>query len=197
MGTGFAYSRAGIQVRREAAMAHLWVETAEGAWAVMPLRAGAVRLGVHPPRAAVAAAEAVLQPGAVIVPCSGRRLGVWALIGGKGSDVRINGAAPPAGIRVLSDRDEIIVDNLPRVFFSTERLAEVEEFPGADSTVYCPRCRQVIPPPPRSPVVKCPGCGVFYHQSSDLPCWTYADVCSLCPQATALDTGYQWTPEAL
>jgi hypothetical protein len=81
------------------------------------------------------------------------------------------------------------------VFYSTERLALVEEFPGANAPAYCPRCKQAIAS--GHPAVKCPGCGVYYHQSNELPCWTYTDVCALCPQSTALDAGYQWSPEAL
>jgi len=176
-------------------VAHLWVATEMGEWAVMPLGTAAVSLGSHPPQAVEAAIELALRPGAVIMLCSSRGSSVWALIGGKGSDVRVNGVPLAAGIRILNDCDEISVDSLPKVFFSTERLAAVEEFPGADSAAYCPRCKQTIAP--RHPAVKCPACGVFYHQSADLPCWTYADLCSLCPQATALDTGYQWTPEEL
>ena len=47
-----------------------------------------------------------------------------------------------------------------------------------------------------TPAVQCPACGRWFHQSAELPCWTYSDHC-LCPQPTALDCGYQWTPHGL
>jgi hypothetical protein len=46
-----------------------------------------------------------------------------------------------------------------------------------------------------SAVVKCPNCGVVYHQSEERPCWTYADSCSMCARKTDLDAGFQWTPD--
>ena len=44
--------------------------------------------------------------------------------------------------------------------------------------------------------VRCPQCGIWYHQHDQLPCWTYAPACGFCPQSTALDAGFAWTPEA-
>ena len=45
--------------------------------------------------------------------------------------------------------------------------------------------------------VVCPGCEVLHHESPERRCWTYAERCVLCPQATDLDGGLRWTPELL
>jgi len=115
----------------------------------------------------------------------------WVLVGMPA--VRVNGSPLAAGIRVLRDRDELVVGG-SRVFFSTESLAAIEPFAG-DEAVSCPRCGLGIPP--RSPAVLCPHCRVYHHQSDELPCWTYTEHCATCDQSTALEAGFRWTPEAL
>jgi hypothetical protein len=119
--------------------------------------------------------------------------GGWALVASPGFGVRLNGRAPTAGLRVLADRDEIRVGVSGRYFFSTESLAVVEPFPGVERDVFCGRCRQRIEK--SAPAVRCPSCGVWYDQSADLPCWTYAEKCVFCEARTALDAGFLWTPE--
>ena len=77
-----------------------------------------------------------------------------------------------------------------------EKLAVIEEYTGAGSTAYCPRCKQALAK--GQPSVRCPQCGILYHQlSEDLPCWTYSETCALCPQPTDMSAGYRWTPEEL
>ncbi len=117
----------------------------------------------------------------------------WALIVSPGFAVRVNGRAPAAGLCVLADRDEIRVGAAEQYFFSTESLAAVEAFPGAERTMYCGRCSQRMEP--GAPAVRCPGCGVWFHQSPDLPCWTYAQKCAFCDTGTSLDAGFTWIPE--
>jgi hypothetical protein len=105
-----------------------------------------------------------------------------------------------AGLCVLGDRDEIRMGGELR-YFSTETLASVEAFPGAERAVFCGRCRQKIEA--GTPAVCCPGCGIWYHQdesanlaeSERLPCWTYSEKCAFCGHPTALDTVFAWTPE--
>ena len=116
----------------------------------------------------------------------------WALIASLDSDVRVNGRAVPAGLCVLADHDEIRVGGEVQ-YFSTETLATVELFAASDRPVFCGRCRQQIES--GTPAVSCPGCGVWYNQSADLPCWTYSDKCTFCGYPTALDSGFAWTPE--
>ena len=117
---------------------------------------------------------------------------VWVVVGSPA--VHVNGAPLDAGIRVLRDRDELRV-NAHRMFFSSEVLAEVVPFPGGDRAVFCPRCKLQIAP--ESAAVRCPRCGVWHHQSEELPCWTYAERCTLCDQSSRLDAGFGWTPEDL
>jgi hypothetical protein len=119
----------------------------------------------------------------------------WLVMCAARASVRLNGVLLRAGIRVLRDRDELQVDGFGRVYFSTEQLARVEPFAPGERAAVCPRCKQAIAA--GSPAVCCPQCGVWYHQSDEFPCWTYAPRCVLCPQPTALDAGYRWTPEGL
>ena len=119
----------------------------------------------------------------------------WALLSSVGTDIRVNGAAMRLGLRVLRDRDAIQVKGRGAMFYSTERLAAVEPFPSTQEAVFCPRCKTAIEA--ETPGIKCPNCGIWYHHSEDLPCWTYAQWCALCDQQTGLDAGYRWTPEEL
>jgi hypothetical protein len=120
----------------------------------------------------------------------------WLAMSVTPAGVSLNGVPLHAGIRVLADRDEIRVAGYGRVFFSTELLACVTPFPGADKPTFCPRCKQEIAP--GSPAVRCPSspCQRWYHQSDEYGCWTYTDKC-LCGHPTPLDAGFQWTPNGL
>jgi hypothetical protein len=152
-------------------------------WAINPLDDGAVALQAHQHDAVGTALfmRSRLPDGET-----------WLVMGVTAAGVLLNGEPLRTGIRVLADRDELHVDGVGRVFFSTERLARVEPCPGAEPAVRCVRCKQIIEP--GTDAVRCPQCGVWYHQSDDLPCWTYTPHCVLCPQPTALETGYRWTP---
>ena len=119
---------------------------------------------------------------------------VWALIASAGCDIRVNSRAVQAGIRTLSDRDEIRIGGEIR-YFSAETLASVEPFPGVGRPMFCARCRLEIKT--GTPAVCCPSCGIWHHEgeSADDRCWSYAETCTLCPQCTAHDAGFAWTPE--
>jgi hypothetical protein len=117
----------------------------------------------------------------------------WHLLADEASGVTVNGYRLSGGLRTLLDKDEIRVPGAGTVFFSTERLATVEPLPDTARDVCCPRCRQAVSP--AASAVRCPSCGVWHHQSPELSCWTYAPGCAMCGQLTALDAGYQWTPE--
>jgi hypothetical protein len=181
-------------------MAHLWILGA-GGWGAQKLDGAQFDLAAMPnikARDTRPDVEGDARPAAkcgkvtrlVRVDAGGSR--VWALIASQNSDVRVNGRAAPAGLCVLADRDEIRNGGEVQ-YFSTETLAAVEAFPGTDRAVFCGRCRQQIEV--GSPSVCCPGCGVWYNQSADLPCWTYTETCVFCPTPTALDAGFAWTPE--
>ncbi len=178
-------------------MAHLWLKDESEQWAVLQLEADAFCLTRNPPlpvSGAQATSESVLKG---VLLRRKRREGKdsWVLISGRERAVRINGIALVLGVRVLRERDEIFVEGAGHLYFSTESLARVEFFPGMSQTLYCPRCKQEVRAEARA--VKCPQCDVWYHQSEELPCWTYAEMCALCPQLTDLEAGYRWTPEGL
>jgi hypothetical protein len=107
--------------------------------------------------------------------------------------VRINGTLDAMGFRLLKDRDEVWVRGLQPFYFSTERLPQVETFPGGAEPVHCPRCHDPILA--GSPAVCCPECHTWHHQRPDRECWTYSDKCFFCPQPTALSNHYRWQPQ--
>lgn len=119
----------------------------------------------------------------------------WVMVAGPTDRVLRNGTPTVLGLSVLADRDEIRLPDGREFFFSTEMLASVEPFPATGVRGFCPRCKQVIAP--ASPAVRCPGCGLWHHASDDLPCWNYGPRCAACPQDTAFDAGFRWTPEEL
>lgn len=179
-------------------MAHLWIND-EAGWNAAKLASPLFDLGLM---CALESAESIgdhvsgREAGAGIarlVQVDAAGGAVWSLIASPGFAVRVNGHAPSAGLRVLADRDEIRVGRSRRYFFSTESPAVVQSFPGTESAVLCSRCRQQIEK--GASAVRCPGCGLWYDESAELPCWTYAPKCVRCNTRTALDAGFQWTPE--
>lgn len=177
-------------------MAHFWNVNDTGSWEATPVGdalsiIAALGLLVDAEHAAVARLQRVLL----------RRLAdppeTWALLCPADCDIRVNGAPIPCGLAVLSDRDELRLPGLGASFFSTETLAVVEPYPPNQTAGHCPRCRQIIEP--SSLAVRCPACGLWHHQDAgaDLPCWTYAPTCGGCPQETAMDADFRWTPEEL
>jgi hypothetical protein len=119
----------------------------------------------------------------------------WGILAPPQTRVRVNGDLLRLGIRLLRHRDEIRLPGHAPVYFSTERLAVVQAFAGPEPMV-CARCRSEIAR--EEPTVRCPNpnCGAWHHQGGK-PCWTYASACSLCDQATAMETGYRWTPDEI
>lgn len=175
-------------------MAHLWTTLNEsGEWEPIALDADAFSLEggrarpvpdlLHRGGASLALRRVDHQSGSM-----------WALLV-CGAHVMVNGTSVGLGLAALSDRDEIRTPGAPPLFFSTETLAHVTPFPESRPRGFCPRCKQPIAP--GTPAVRCPSCSLWYHASDDLGCWTYAPQCSACPQETALDAGYRWTPEEL
>lgn len=181
-------------------MAHLWTRR-DGEWGARRLDSARYALDAYLLRQAGEDCAAALDGRAALlirVDAGGAK--TWALMAPADCDVCVNSGPLLAGLRVLADRDEIWMDGLAR-YFSTETLAAVEAFPGAERAVFCGRCRQKIEP--GTPAVCCPGCNIWYHQdesaslpeSERLPCWTYSEKCAYCGHPTALDMGFAWTPE--
>lgn len=175
-------------------MAHIWIRGDEDAWSTMPLDQHAVDISVHPPRALAEGFRLGADALAVVIRSGTSDSPVWVLLAAENSAVCINGFAPVAGVRVLQDHDEIRVQSLDPIFFSTETLARAEGFIATERTVFCGRCRQ--PMQNGEMAVHCPKCGIWYHQTEKLPCWTYSPSCGFCPQSTSPDAGFAWIPEA-
>jgi hypothetical protein len=133
-----------------------------------------------------------------IRPIHGAQEDSWALLASLLARPLVNGLPIHHGIAVLSDRDEIRhapgCDSTP-VYFSTERLAVVVAYSPAGRLGLCPRCKQAIGP--GEDAVRCPGCGVWHHSTTALPCWTYGDQCAACDHPTSIEAGFRWTPEVL
>ncbi len=163
-------------------MAHFWTLTDAHDWSVDPLddNCPATLTGADPSIA-------------VSIERSASSPDTWVVLAD--AALRLNGAALPLGFAVLSDRDELQLPGRSPVYFSTERLASVEPYPTTNAKGFCPRCKQGIDA--GTSAVRCPACGLWHHASDTLPCWTYAPACAGCPQDTALDTGFRWTPEEL
>jgi hypothetical protein len=178
-------------------MAHLWVTTEAQQWAVLPLEDDAFTLATNPPQPVVRhpMGDGEALSNVLLVRTRGAEGITWVLIAGAGSGVSVNGVPLATGMRVVSDRDEIRIPGVSNLYFSTESLARVEEFSGSDQTLFCPRCKQEIEK--GAAAVRCPACGVWHHQTDELNCWTYSEVCALCAHPTDLNAGFRWTPEEL
>jgi hypothetical protein len=179
----------------EHAMAHVWKLMIDaGAWIPVALDGDAFTLDGDGPQRVP---DLMSTPGSSLAL---RRVddpagAIWALVVGRGQRVLVNGAPAELGLVALGDRDQIWPADGRPLYFSTETLAQVTPFPAAEGRGFCPRCKLRIDA--GTPAVRCPGCGLWYHQSDEFPCWTYAPQCSACPQETALDAGFRWTPEEL
>ncbi|HEY7448375.1 MAG TPA: hypothetical protein VH702_09510 [Vicinamibacterales bacterium] len=159
-------------------MAHVWHGDDSGAWKLTMLVDD----------------EFALEASLLVRRVAGR-VDEWALVSPTHGNTRVNGVRVMTGLTILTDRDEIRPAGGPTWFFSTETQAHVEPFPDSDGRGFCPRCR--LPIATGTPAVHCPRCGLWYHQSDEFPCWTYAPQCTACPQLTELGAGLGWTPERL
>ena len=182
-------------------MAHLWVEETAGEWAVIRLESSSVPLAVLSDTARTAPRGRWPQrvsPGGVratLRRAEGPTLHGWYLVAAPADAIWINGLRLISGMRALVDRDEIRLAAGAVGFFSTEVLACVTPMVASERPTVCPRCRQDVVAD--TPAVRCPACALWHHQADALPCWTYAPTCALCPQPSALNAGYRWTPEDL
>lgn len=129
---------------------------------------------------------------------SGGQLPFHVLLDGTGR-VRVNGKTHALGITILANRDELRGPGLPTLFFSDELTPKIAPFDG-ETPKPCALCTRPIEP--GEPSVRCPRCGLVFHQGTthdekDLHCWTYGPLCRCRQQATALDNDVRWTPRSL
>ncbi len=122
---------------------------------------------------------------AILLPLGADRWGLLAR-----DEVVVNGV-PALPLRLLADKDEILIDG-EIIFFSAESEAEVVPFPAPGREVCCGRCKGKLQA--GEPAVRCPRCNVWHHQTRELPCWTYGVMCSSGDRST---TGVNWQPEPL
>jgi len=174
-------------------MAHLWIFDTGNAWVAHPLSGDAVALDGVTASGSTSSRPAAEPEARVTLRRLADPPNSWAVLTSDPA-LRLNGLPVPLGVAVLDDRDEIRAPGIT-AWFSTEQRALVEAFPDAAHAGSCPRCKQAITT--ATAAVRCPGCGLWHHESVEMPCWSYADTCASCAQRTALDAGFEWTPEGL
>lgn len=176
-------------------MSHLWtMDRLVGEWAVAALDGVAFALFADGSVSRITQAALGRSDAPVWLFRSGQGdAESWVLIAP--GRVLVNGSAAWVGIRILRDRDEVRMEGGARWFFSTENLAKVEPFPVTRQAASCPRCKQPIDR--ETEAVRCPSCGVWHHQSAELPCWSYGTCCALCDQTSEFTNSFRWTPAQL
>jgi hypothetical protein len=175
-------------------MAHIWVLESADDWVPIRLSAPFLALPEALPLAGISLEAGSAAPLATLLQSAGgggRQR--WVLLSAS-QGLHVNGVPLLTGMRVLLDHDEIRLGTAGSIFFSAESPAVVEAYPASAAPTKCARCTQVILP--GMCCVRCPHCGVFWHQSEDWSCWTYSPQC-ICGQPTALDGSFRWSPEDL
>lgn len=177
-------------------MAHLWLQNENCQWIAQPLSGSELKLQsflVGPKKESQAAITGIAD--VLVLRTESDSQDEWSILSGQECRITINGIPLFLGIRILNDRDDIRWDRNSFAFYSSEEPAAVVSLKEGDQKLFCPRCKQEIAP--GTPAVRCPGCGIWHHQSEHLPCYTYAENCATCTRKTALDNGYNWTPEEM
>jgi hypothetical protein len=175
-------------------MAHLWSWDAAGHLVETPLVAERAWL-LPAPSAGGSRAPGGDEPGRASAAVIQAPEGAWVLLAPRDANATLNGHALVAGVRVLSNRDEIRTTD-GTWFFSTEEIARIEPCPGADRALRCPRCTKPIEA--GTPAVRCPNpeCGRWHHETAAFPCWSSIPFCGVCSGATDLGPDNRWLPEA-
>ncbi len=171
-------------------MPQMFVQTAEQLWAPVALREDSYEL-----RALLVSAVSGGAAGPLVAAVSARVVSFrdgaverWMVVAGPDAQLRVNGIPLGAvGARVLGDRDELAIPGVGSAYYSTESLAEVVDFPGLARVVLCGRCRQEVVR--GHPAARCVGCGTWYHETPELKCFTYSEICNYCPAATVPGRG--------
>lgn len=178
-------------------MAHLWSWSDDSQWQAFPLNGDRWALSATGAPEPLPPGDITGDDGRLVVlrRAPGPHDERWLLMASERASVLVNGLPMAHGIAALVDRDEIRVPPLVPAFFSTERAAHVAPYPADGPRGFCPRCKR--PLAAGDPAVRCPGCGLWHHALDHRPCWTHSDRCAACPHPTALDAGFQWTPEEL
>jgi hypothetical protein len=191
----------------------LWFQR-DDRWSRVAIDAG-VRIGRDADKRMIAGGDVVEPLGSVVRFAEHGRERA-ALIVTPGAPLAVNGFSP-LPLRVLSDRDAIAVSSAPdeAVVFTACAPAEPHPFVAGEHAERCARCRQELRAGDAS--VRCPACGVAYHQGplavarvgdgavggsapavggssargETRECWSYDERCGACRRGRAQ---MAWTP---
>ena len=179
-------------------MAQIFSLDPTGSWSVTPVPTEPVQLaGIHPVDMRPLS-EGVVNDSRHPEIHRGEYAGkaVWVLLIPAQFSIWVNGRRT-GHIRVLRHRDSIWWPGADAAFFSTEKLAKVEIYPGHSERLDCPRCKKPILE--GNQIVVCHGCSTIHHMEPDPPlrlnCWTYSDHCGACPYSSDMSGGLRWVPE--
>jgi hypothetical protein len=111
----------------------------------------------------------------------------YALIVHPDTTALVNGYLIPS-IKVLCHRDEVEVEGF-RFYFTAESPACVYSW-DAGKPGTCGRCHALL----HGDVAGC-ACGLTFHQTAELDCFTYAAYCPRCGMPTTLTADFSWLPE--
>lgn len=182
-------------------MGSLWIYD-QNDWALASLEADLSYELNHDPAAPVRVQKTkqIKAESAVLRPWQCGEQHKWvALSSSQAAGIYINSfAISGPGIHVMKDRDEILLRDGRRLFFTTEQLPRIVSFPGSDRPVNCARCKKPIDKGMEA--VCCPNskCAAWHHNTEKYPCWQYHEFCALCDQQTRLGNAkYAWSPEDL
>lgn len=104
----------------------------------------------------------------------------------------LNGEPLVGGLHVLAHRDELLASDGARLMFSRHSRPEVSEYRRPEGrAARCPVCRDDL----QGLVVRCPQCGLQYHEQDDRRCWSETPHCRGCDHPTDLTGANLWRPE--
>ncbi len=174
-------------------MSQLFQRLESGRWQALKLAGETLSLiGESASVADGSAAATTPSPGPVLRRLASGSGDAWVILAPASAPVRVNGQQLHTGLRVLAHRDAVQLGAAPPLYFSSERVAVIEPYPGGRVPVFCPRDKTVITA--GSPAARCPSCSSWFHQSEALPCLNYGEVCPICGERTELDGELRWTP---
>ena len=123
---------------------------------------------------------------------AGNSTTLWCLYCARPGAVRVSSVPVLTTLSVLRHKDMVTMPGGGHFYFSSENLAQIVPFPGSAQPTICPRCRRPIEA--GTPAVQCPRCRIWYHQTDDYQCYSYADSCAGCQGRTTLEPTFQWVP---
>ena len=177
---------------------HLWKqEPSDGRWVRVPIPEEGLAMCRSPDGAVSLGARDSPRPIALLVPFVENEMEHAALVRSPlAQSLWLNGHQPVGDLRVLRDRDEIVL-NGEVLYFGTASDVEVVPFPDIDAQALCARCTGVLHS--RDRAVACPSCRAWHHEGKlaraseeSRSCWSYDDRCACCGRSRE---SLAWRPE--